>query len=73
MSYLQAKAGIATAYLGNRRNVRIAPQGIFSAMTILERRIAILNTPHALMVGHTFDKPKRWTEVQHHAVTVLNQ
>ena len=26
-----------------------------------------------LMVGYTFDRPKRWTEVQHHAVTVLKQ
>ena len=42
-------------------------------MTILERSIALLSTPHALMVMHTFDKPKRWTEVQHHAVTILKQ
>ena len=27
-------------------------------MTILERRIAILNNPHTLMVVHTFDKSK---------------
>ena len=73
MSYLRAKGGIACAYLGNRRNVRIAPQRILRAMTILERRIAILNTPHTLMVGHTFDKPKRWPEVQDHLVTVLKQ